>query len=308
MDPIKRAVVFVNPLAGSGDEEGVQRILHTALLQNGWDAQFILLEKGITPALLGPRLQSEVNLGTSLVIACGGDGTASLIATTIIESKLQMCVRLGLFPSGTANSLSKELGIPPDWASAAQILASMEASTPMDAMKMGDDYYFLRIGIGMDAETIRDTSHDAKRRLGRWAYLRSFLGRLYHPHRVQFRCTVDGKRHKFWAVQVFIANGGTIALTPFPIGPGISFHDGELNLCAYDALSWWDYFTVGWKLLRRNYQDHPLMKFYPIRQIVSVQAKPNLPVQGDGENRTKTPVTISVLPGAIQVLAPSVVE
>lgn len=305
MDSIKRAVIFINPRAGSGDAEAFRHILASTLLQHGWESHFIQIEKGSNTTHLVPLLREEAMQGTSLVIACGGDGTASLVASTIIESGLKDQLRLGIFPSGTANMLSKELGIPSDWAMAAQILCTMDTTTALDAMKMGENYYFLRIGLGVDAETIRDTSRDAKRRLGRWAYFRSFMGRLFRPHRVKFRCVVDGRRHRFWAVQVFIANGGIIALVPFRIGPGISYHDGELNLCAYDAFNWWDYFTLGWKLLRRNYQDHPLMKFYTIRHSVSVQASPSVPVQGDGENRTQTPVTINVLPGAIRVIAPS---
>jgi len=114
---------------------------------------------------------------------------------------------------------------------------------PLDAMKMNGRYYFFRIGIGLDAQVIRETTRQAKRRFGRWAYLRSFLSRVsFHPKGHRYHCTMDGREHKFKAIQLFIANGGQIALVPFRIGPDISSNDGILNICAYDVHSWWHYF------------------------------------------------------------------
>ena len=95
-----------------------------------------------------------------------------------------------------------------------------------------------------------------------------------------------------------------MALVPFRIGPGIRLHDGILNVCAYDALNWWDYLTVGWKLFRRDYHNQPLLKFWPVRYSVRIEANPSVPVQGDGEPRTHTPVLVEVVPEAVQVISP----
>ena len=182
--------------------------------------------------------------GTTLIIAAGGDGTISLAANAMILAGTKDRLRLGVFPSGTANSISKELGIPANWAEAAQLLATLPEAMPLDAMKMNGRYYFLRIGIGLDAQVIRDTTRQAKRRYGRWAYLRTFMSRFFSPQRFRYYCEMDGRKNKFYAVQLFIANGGQIALAPFRIGPDISLNDGVLNICAYDIHSWWHYFVV----------------------------------------------------------------
>ncbi len=300
----RHALVFLNPRAGSGDAERLRSLLTHALDQYNWKHDWIILEKGVPPANLIPQLKQAVENKTSRVFACGGDGTASLVASAIISAGLKDKLPLAIFPSGTANSLSRELAIPADWVQAAQLLCSLDEMLELDAMQMGDKFFFLRIGAGLDAEAIRETSRDDKRRLGRWAYFKSFLGRFFRPHRIHFRCIMDGRRRRFWAVQVFVANGGSIALVPFRIGPGISLSDGILNVCAYDALSWWDYLTLGWKLFRRDYQNQPLLKFWTVRHQISIEAKHIVPVQGDGESRITTPVTITLVPKALEVIAP----
>lgn len=303
MSSMKKVLVLLNPRAGAGDAALVQSTLENALRQYDWQITFQALDKGITPEQLAVAVQATVQSGTTLLIAAGGDGTVSLVANAVILAGVRDQLRLGVFPSGTANSIAKELGMSADWTEAAHLIGSMEKASPLDAMKMNDRYYFLRIGIGLDAEVIRDTTRGAKRWLGRWAYLHTFLGRLFSPHRYRFTCVLDGRRKKFKAVQLFVANGGQIALAPFRIGPGIAFDDGVLDVCAYDVQSWWHYFVVGWRLLWQNYRHQPHMKFWTIKRSIVVMTREPLSVQGDGEQRGTTPVTIEVLPNALRVIA-----
>jgi len=303
MEHRKQALVLLNPRSGAGDASLVQSILQNAFTQQSWQVTFQTLTKGTLPLELVPVLCEAAALGATLVVAAGGDGTVSLVANAMILAACKDQLYLGVFPSGTANSISKELGISADWTEAAHLLASVDEVMPLDAMKMNGHYYFLRIGIGLDAQVIRDTTRKAKRRFGRWAYLRSFLGRFFSPQRHRYYCTMDGREHQFKAVQLFIANGGQIALVPFRIGPDISSNDGVLNICAYDVHSWWHYFVVAWRLLQQEYHHRPHLRFWTIRQSIKVQTKHPLPVHGDGEACANTPVMIELLPNALRVVA-----
>lgn len=295
--------MLINPGAGSGEVTGLRAVLEFALVKHGWHYEMALLEKGVHISSVVQQLVHAGNTGASLVIACGGDGTISLVASAIIKAGLASRLTLGAFPSGTANSLARDLGVPSDWSAAADFLCTQSPVVQLDAMKMGERYCFLRIGVGLDAATIHETSREDKKHLGRWAYVKSFLSRLFHPQRIRFTCHIDGRRRRFWAVQLFIANGGNIALVPFRIGPDIKWNDGVLNICAYDALYWWDYLTLGWKLFRKNYHAHPLLKFYVSTRQIRVQCKPVAMVQADGESFATTPIHIEVIPQAVQVLS-----
>lgn len=303
MNDSNMALVLINPRAGIGQGDVVRSILSQALEQYGWSVNFQTLEKGVAPAVVGAFLRESATMGASLVVAAGGDGTISLVAEAIIQSELKERLRLGVFPSGTANSIARELGMPIDWTEAAHLIGSMKTSTALDAMKMNGRYYFLRIGIGLDAEVIRDTSREEKRRLGRWAYVKTLLGKHFFPHRHRYYCLMDGQKKSFKAVQVFIANGGQIALAPFRIGPDIAFDDGVLDVCAYDVHFWWHYFQVAWRLFRRDYAHQPQMRFWTIRQSITIASKHPRNVHGDGEPCGRTPVTIELVPAALRVIA-----
>lgn len=303
MADFKHALILINPRAGRGDAELVLQTLHQALHQHGWEVDTRNIEQHATPDQLAPSLKQAFEHRCSIVIAAGGDGTVSLVANALILSGLGHQLRLGVFPSGTANSFSKDLGVPQNWHAAAQMLASHPEDLLLDAMNMNNRCYFLRIGIGIDAEVIRDTSRKAKRWFGRFAYLNTFLSRFFRSHRHRFHCVLDGKHRKFKATQLFVANGGQIALVPFRIGPGIAFNDGLVNICAYDVRYWWHYFVVAWKLLWQRYEKQPLMKFWTITNTIKIHSRPPLPIQGDGEPCGSTPVVITVVPQALRVIA-----
>lgn len=303
MSSQRRVLVLNNPRAGAAKPEIVRHTLSSIFEHQGWTLAWHDIVAPIVSDAIKERIRSESQQSTNLIIAAGGDGTVSLIGDAIIQTNLESRLGLGIFPSGTANTLAQELGIPSDWTAAAQFLATREPSLQIDAIQINNRYYFLRVGIGLDAETIRDTKHGAKKRFGRWAYFRSFLQSMRTPPRHRFSCLIDGKKYHFYAVQLFIANGGGLALAPFRLGPGINPADGQVNVCGYDALTRWDYCKLIWGLVHRQYQHQPQMKFWLARQSVVVRTNRPLAVQADGECIGDTPVRIRVVPAALRVIA-----
>jgi hypothetical protein len=56
--------------------------------------------------------------------------------------------------------------------------------------------------------------------------------------------------------------------------------------------------------LRRRYSLDTEIEYYRARHI-TITARPSLPVQVDGDTFGKTPITLEVMPGALQALMPS---
>jgi diacylglycerol kinase (ATP) len=305
---VKRALAILNPRAGSGRWEEARGILVETFERHGW--RLIVAEHsphgeddaGITRAL-AQLIREAREQDAELVIAVGGDGTASMTAQALIESGHGRAMRLGLFPAGTANVLAQEVGMPLEWPAAAERLAAAPGAAPLDAMRVGRRHFFLRIGIGLDAETIRDTDTQSKKRLGAWAYFWALLKRVATPRRHRFACLVDGRRKRFRAVQVFAANGGRIALAPFRLGPGIDPGDGIVNLCAYDAASWRDFVVLAWGLFRGRYRSELPMKCWPARSRIVIATHRPQAVQADGEPWGTTPIEIAVVPQALRVVS-----
>jgi len=130
--------------------------------------------------------------GFDMVVAIGGDGTVSDVAEALIGTDIP----LGIIAAGTANVFARELELPLDLAGACTMLAGQHATTSVDAMQVGDKYFVLQIGIGIDSLMIRDTDRQAKRRFGRAAYLWTAFTRLIGNQPERFTIVVDGQRSR----------------------------------------------------------------------------------------------------------------
>ncbi len=98
----KRVRVIINPAAGQ--DEPVLGILNSVFHPAGveWDVA-ITLKAGDAKRFA----QQAVEEGIEVVAVYGGDGTVAEVASGLIGSE----VPLAIFPGGTANVMSVELGI-----------------------------------------------------------------------------------------------------------------------------------------------------------------------------------------------------
>jgi YegS/Rv2252/BmrU family lipid kinase len=239
--------------------------------------------------------------GLEKVVAAGGDGTISAVANGLIGSE----VPLGIIPLGTANVLARELEVPLDLHEACRLVAGAHAVTSLDAMRAGARIYFTQVGIGIDALMIRDTTTELKRRFGRLAYVWTALIALagFQPRR--FSIAVDDKHSRPRASQVVIANCGILGQKPFRWGPDIRPDDGRLDVCIVRARSLLDYVSLFWHVLVGHPGRHRNMRYLSAVRSVAVTTDSPLPVQADGETIGQTPVQVSLVPGAVQVIVPA---
>jgi YegS/Rv2252/BmrU family lipid kinase len=292
-----RIFVVLNPMAGSCTAEDVRQALGRHFAADAWEQEIYETtgQERVAEVVRGALVR-----GADLVAAAGGDGTVSDVAEALVGTD----VPLGILPVGTANALARELGIPIDLDGACALLAGEYAATSIDAMQVGDNYFMLHIGIGIDSLMIRDTERAAKRRFGRAAYLwtaaRWLIG--YQPQR--FTIAVDGQRSRPRAAQVLIANGGVLGMPPLRWGPHIRPDDGQVDLCVISARTLFDYLRVGWHVLRGQHGRDPNIRYLSATSSIAIDADRSLPVQADGEIIGQTPVQVHVVPDAVRVIVP----
>lgn len=238
--------------------------------------------------------------GFEIIVAAGGDGTVSAVANGLIGSE----ARLGIIPLGTANVLARELGIPIALDDACALLSGPNETTSIDAMKVKDTHYFTQIGIGVDAAMIRDTTVAHKRRLGNLAYIWTACTRSigFQPHR--FSIAADGQRTRPRAVQVLLANSGSLGTSGLRWGPDVRVDDGRIDVCVLRAQTLLNYLSVGWSVLRGRHREDRNIQYLTARRAVAVHADRPLPVQGDGELIGETPLEVQVVPRALRVIVP----
>ncbi|HEX5689988.1 MAG TPA: diacylglycerol kinase family protein [Roseiflexaceae bacterium] len=291
--------VVLNPMAGSCTAADVRQALERHFSADLWNCE---IYETTGAEELSSVVRAALAEKRDLVIAVGGDGTVSDVAEALAHTD----VPLGIIPAGTANVLARELGIPLALESACALLVGTHAIDRIDAMQVGDKVFILHIGIGIDSLMIRDTERAAKRRYGRAAYLwtaaRWLLG--YQPRR--FTVVVDGQRYRPRAAQVLVANGGVMGMPPFRWGPHIQLDDGKIDVCIISARSFFDYVRVAWHMLSGRQHLNSNMRYLSATRSIIVSADRHLPVQGDGEIISETPVQVRVVPGAVRVVVPAI--
>lgn len=294
----RRVFVVLNPMAGSS----VAADVRAALERHFGDTTSVDVYEttGAEDENIAELVRHEVERGVVLIAAAGGDGTVSDVAEGLIGSDAPM----GIIPVGTANVFARELMLPMTLDEACALLASDFDTTPVDAMKVGEKYFVLQIGIGLDSLMIRDTARAAKRRFGRAAYIWTMMTRLFGYQPRRFTIVADGQRLRPRALQVLVANGGVLGMPPFRWGPHIVPNDGRIDLCIVSARTLLDYVGLIWHTLLGQQRRDRNVRYLPATSSITITADHPLPVQADGEILGDTPIQIQVVPHAIQVIVP----
>ncbi len=121
--------------------------------------------------------------GVDTVIAGGGDGTLSEVATTLAhrDQRADALPSLGLVPLGTANDFATAAGIPDDALPALQLVHA-GAAVPLDLLRIQADdgvHWCANLASGgFGTEVTVETDEGLKKMLGGLAYLITGIARL----------------------------------------------------------------------------------------------------------------------------------
>lgn len=133
-----------------------------------------------------PMARRAVADGVDLLVVWGGDGTVQRCLGAVAGTG----VPLAVVPAGTANLLAANLGLPRDVAGAVEIALHGDRRV-LDVGSLNGEPFAVVAGAGLDARTVAGASSEAKRRVGRLAYVVSAAQALDVPP-VRARVEVDG--------------------------------------------------------------------------------------------------------------------
>ena len=177
-----KVTVIYNPTAGGGREALLCRFV--AELERQGASVRLYYTKGpndATDYLSGLADQGDC------VVAVGGDGT-----TNEVLNGLAAGVALGVFATGTANVLAKELGLPKKPEQAAQVVVKGK-SVSVTPARLNGRRFIMMCGIGYDAWVVNGVNLGIKERFGKLAYVQSMLGQIGRYGQSHYRVEVDGR-------------------------------------------------------------------------------------------------------------------
>jgi diacylglycerol kinase (ATP) len=247
---------------------------------------------------------SAVEQQVDLVVAAGGDGTVRVVADGLANSGIPM----GIVPSGTANLLARNLGIPMAEADAIEVVLSGRNRT-IDLIKISVDggegeHYAVMAGMGIDAMIMDETRPDLKDKIGTAAYFVAAaraLGRLPVPMRIR----VDNHRpHRRRAMICVVGNVGGLPGN-ITLIPGAEPDDGLLDVYVASPHRFTQWVRVFTRLVTRRSNGQDRVDQWRGRRVeVRLDEPDSYQLDGDkvGELRW---LLAEVQPQALSVRVPS---
>ena len=233
-----------------------------------------------------------------VVVAIGGDGTVSEVATAIAGTR----TRIAIIPAGSTNIIARELAIPSSLDAAINLAFHGERERLLDVGRVGERMFLHMAGAGLDSHIFANADRRLKRRIGWVAYLPPGFIALRQPV-AEMTLDIDGESMTVASRLVVVANGSSVVTPRLALYPDMVSDDGWLDILIFTAAHPITVArTVGGILTRRLHRS-PDVIHRRGRQII-IRADPPLPVQLDGEAILTTPVTITIDPGALRVLVP----
>ncbi|MBZ0287404.1 MAG: diacylglycerol kinase family lipid kinase [Anaerolineae bacterium] len=286
----RRVHVIANPAAGQ--DRPFLNLFNRSFQEAGIDWELLITKK----AGDAERFAREaVKAGADVVAAYGGDGTVGEVANGLYGTD----VPLAIFPGGTANVMSVELGIPGDLAGAVPLACGSGLARPIDMGKIGDRKFLLRAAIGYTAEMTRGADREEKNRLGNLAYILSAIRELPNAQPVPYRLTLDGEMVEIEGAVCIVANSGSLGLPGWSLTRAVDVGDGLLDVIMIQNVDLNALLAVAASAIGvAEPLDH-----WQARDI-TIEANPPQTVECDGEIIEPTPFSASILPHAIRVLVP----
>ncbi|MFP3465000.1 YegS/Rv2252/BmrU family lipid kinase [Leifsonia sp. SIMBA_070] len=295
----RAVVVAVNPMASFGHRRDVgPRVVER--LRNAGHRVVVMDEANIE--LLRRETAKAIADGADALVVVGGDGMANLGIDLVAETDLP----LGIVPSGTGNDLADGLGIPiHDTEAAIDLLIAALEREPrrIDAgtIRHGEltTWFGCVVSAGFDA-TVNERANLMSRPRGRSRYIVALLRELATLKARRYRIHADGRVLEVQAMLVSVANNRSLG-GGMRIAPDADLADGRLDLFIVERMSRLRFLRMFPKVFRGEHTTLPEVTLLPVSSA-RIEAD-GVIAYADGERIGPLPIDVSVVPGALRVLA-----
>jgi YegS/Rv2252/BmrU family lipid kinase len=287
-----KAFVIFNPAARGEKSRRAQRFLA------GRSNAILLPTKA--PGHAQQLAAQAVADGARLIVAAGGDGTINEVVNGMTGS----AAALGVLPLGTANVFARELQIPLRVPAAWAVIEAGRRRT-IDlgcAESAGQRRVFAQLaGVGFDAAAVERASWVLKKKFGPASYLWAGLQVIANPP-AAVEVSLDGNAVVARGAAALIGNGQRYG-GPFQLFPQARLDDGLLDVCVFEKGCYLDVMRYTQAVIRRTHTRLKDVRYFQTDRLECRAVAP-APFEVDGESAGRTPVSFSVLPAALRIIAP----
>jgi diacylglycerol kinase (ATP) len=297
----QKVFVVFNPTAGKeGLADEVRAALASHFTAPQWTSE-IYETTGKKDEDVAAICRAACARGATLVIAAGGDGTLIGVANGLVHRP----VPLGILPLGTGNALARALLIPLNLDEAIELLVNDHTVMEIDALQVGERYFFSNVSVGISPQMMKDTTSADKKLFGLLAYALAMIKRSGVFQLQRYTLTLDDRPRSIRAAEVLISSPTLLEKPPFPLGPPETLDDGQLEVYVVTAHTLADYARLIWDLFRRPGRSAAKLTHLAATHSVRISADRSHLVQADGEVIGHTPVEVKLVLKAIHVIRPN---
>src|SRR5687768_1425645 len=297
----RHAKILINAGAGGQFDDTLRERLSEIFHAAGARADIVVVE---APDEIGPIAQTAAQEDYEMIVAGGGDGTISLVASALIDSgKI-----FGVLPLGTLNHFAKDLRIPTDFEEAAQNLVS-GSLLQVDVGEVNGQTFLNNSTLGLYPKLVREREKQERLGWGKWpAFVWAAIAALRRYPFVSVRVSVDGKPVTTRTPFVFVGNNQYV-MERLNIGTRERLDAGELSLYMTRGMGRFGLVRLALRALLgrlRLEKDFMAMK---AREVTIATKSSRARVAIDGEvDILQTPLEYRIRPRALRVVVPDARE
>ena len=290
-----QVAIVVNPEAGRGKPKKLLPELRNAFSHLS-PHLLVTTSKGEEEALAREAIRG----GATTIVAVGGDGTCSGVASAILKSG-QSC-RLAVIPCGTGDDFAKTLGVTRFAPGEVAALVLGGDARRID-VGLADDRYFLNsCGFGFDASVLEATQ-TVRFLKGDAVYIYSALEQLFSYRGTTVSVAGDAELQPGRLLMITVSNGRSLG-GAFKIAPRASVLDGKLDACFFGDSNVLQRARLFIGALRGTHLDMRGVSSAKVQDLsLTFPTPPSMEIDGELRTAQSTTVRIQCVPLALSVLA-----
>lgn len=299
----RKIIYFINPISGTKDKAPALKIIAARTRQQNIPFEILHTNPQGNYFFLKEKIENEAI--TDIVI-CGGDGTVSQVASSLIDQD----INIGIIPMGSGNGLALAAKIPKEIHKALDVIFTGKGRY-IDSFFINDVFSCMLCGLGFDAQVAHDFSKQSSRGLG--TYIKKTIENFITANPYPFEIVNKGKSFATEAFFISIANSNQFG-NRFTIAPQASLNDGLLDIVIVKKMSKMRMLLAVIKQImagkinehdEKTFHKKDILYFQTSQLIIYNLATAPLHIDGEPAYTAKK-LVVKIIPDAFKLIQPAI--
>ena len=294
---LRSAICILNSSAGTQSGKATSEQIAQMFAQRNISAQVWIAKSGSKIPDLARR---AVALKPSVIVAGGGDGTISSVASALVDTD----VILGVLPLGTLNHFARDLKIPPSLDDAVNLIATGRIHR-VDTGDVNGEIFINNSSLGLYPRLVRERERLQSLGHGKWMGFAKAAGvAVLRTSQLHVRLAESGGGNKLLTTPFVFIGVNQYQITGWAIGQREDLDKGSLWLYSAPRRGPLGLVSLGLLALLGRLHKNAVGAFATRECWIELRAGA-VEVARDGEvSRMKTPLHYRVRPASLHVIAP----